>query len=65
MEEKQENQAKANEIARREFIQKSLLLVGGTVGASWLLSSCGKSSTPAPVATAPSVNITIDMYAIG
>jgi cytochrome b6-f complex iron-sulfur subunit len=61
MEKNQENQSKAAEIARREFIQKSLLLVGGTIGASWLLSACGKSSTTTPAAAGPNVNFTIDL----
>ncbi len=61
MEKKQEQHSLTNEIARREFIQKSILIVGGAVGASWLLSACGKSNTSPSAASAPNVNFTIDI----
>jgi len=47
-------------IDRRDFLQKSILLVGGAVGATWLLNACGKSN-PAPASSAPSLNFTIDI----
>ncbi len=60
MEKNPEKQTVKSNIDRRDFLQKSLLLAGGTVGASWLLSACGKSSTSA-AASGPSVNFTIDL----
>jgi cytochrome b6-f complex iron-sulfur subunit len=61
MKKKHEAQIESNEIARREFIQKSILFVGGAIGASWLLSACGKSNSSPAASTAPNVNFTIDI----
>lgn len=45
---------------RRDFLQKTIYLLGGAVGTAWLLEACGKSN-PAPASTAPTVNFTIDI----
>jgi cytochrome b6-f complex iron-sulfur subunit len=60
MEMESANQPQKAEIDRRDFLQKSIYLVGGTVGAAWLLNACGKSN-PSPSASAPTVNFTIDI----
>jgi cytochrome b6-f complex iron-sulfur subunit len=61
METNLEKQAPKKEIDRRDFIQKSLLAVGGTIGVAWLLEACGKSSSSTPAASGPSENFTIDI----
>ena len=48
-------------VDRRDFLQKSLLIAGGAIGASWLLEACSKSSSSTPAASGPSVNFTIDL----
>jgi len=55
-----EDQPDKKEIDRRDFLQKSIYLVGGAVGAAWLLNACGKGSS-SPSSNAPSVNFTIDI----
>lgn len=60
METEKEGLPPKNAIDRRDFLQKSIYLVGGAVGATWLLNACGKSN-PSPSSGAPSVNFTIDI----
>lgn len=60
MEIQPENKPGKKEINRRDFLQKTALVVGGTIGASWLLDACGKSN-PSPSSSGPSVNFTIDI----
>jgi cytochrome b6-f complex iron-sulfur subunit len=60
MEIESENQSKKEKIDRRDFLQKSVYIVGGVVGVSWLLNACSKSGS-SPASSGPSVNFTIDI----
>ncbi len=61
MENTPDKKPEKGKVDRRDFIQKSLLIAGGAMGASWLLQACGKSSSSTPAPAGGSVNFTIDI----